>query len=161
MDRRDVATWLSGPREALAGQGIDLGYRGERLGLPESGVGSVAGVGRRLGAIFIDWLACLLVARLFFREFTVHPGDVRLGFATLAIFFVMKSAFTLLGGSSFGQRLFGIRVISLTGKPYVDPLRSMLRTLLICLVVPAVIWDRDGRGLHDRAARTVDVRSRP
>jgi len=35
-----------------------------------------------------------------------------------------------------------------------------LRTLLICLVIPAVIWDRDGRGLQDRAAGTVVVKAR-
>jgi uncharacterized RDD family membrane protein YckC len=27
-------------------------------------------------------------------------------------------------------------------------------------VIPATIWDRDGRGLHDKAAGTVVVRAR-
>ena len=35
---------------------------------------------------------------------------------------------------------------------------GLLRTALLCLAVPALIWDRDGRGLHDRLARTVQVR---
>ena len=34
-----------------------------------------------------------------------------------------------------------------------------LRTLLLCLVVPAAIWDGDGRGLHDKAAGTAVVRT--
>jgi hypothetical protein len=32
------------------------------------------------------------------------------------------------------------------------------RTLLLMLVVPAVVWDRDGRGLHDRLSGTVELR---
>lgn len=34
----------------------------------------------------------------------------------------------------------------------------MVRTALVCLVIPAVVWDRDTRGLHDRAMSTVCVR---
>jgi hypothetical protein len=33
-----------------------------------------------------------------------------------------------------------------------------LRTVLLLLVIPAVIWDRDGRGLHDKAVHAVQVR---
>lgn len=157
MDRRDVATWISGPRAALDAAGIDIGYRGERLGLPPEGVGSVAGYGRRFGALFIDWLASALVAHLLFPQF--EYGTQQSGVATLLVFFVVKSAFTLMGGASFGQRIFGIRVLAL-GKPYVNAWRSIVRTALICLVIPAVIWDRDGRGLQDRAAGTVVVQAR-
>jgi len=39
-------------------------------------------------------------------------------------------------------------------------LRATLRTLLLLLLVPAVIWDRDGRGLHDKLAGTLLVRVR-
>ena len=38
--------------------------------------------------------------------------------------------------------------------------RAALRTLLLCLLIPALIWDRAGRGLHDKAAGTVVVRAR-
>lgn len=157
MDRRDVATWVSGPRAALDAAGIDIGYRGERLGLPPDGIGSVAGYGKRFGALFIDWIASALVAHLIFPQFAY--GSQQSAVATLLVFFLVKSGFTMLGGASFGQRIFGIRVIAL-GKPYVNPWRSLLRTALICLVIPAAIWDRDGRGLQDRAAGTVVVRAR-
>ena len=157
MDRRDVATWVSGPRAALDAAGIDIGYRGERLGLPPDGVGSVAGYGIGVGDLFIDWFASALVAHLMFPQFSY--GTQQSGVATLIVFFIMKSALTMLGGASFGQRILGIRVIAL-GKPYVNPWRALVRTLLICLVIPAVIWDRDGRGLHDRAAGTVVVKAR-
>ena len=36
--------------------------------------------------------------------------------------------------------------------------RPIVRTALLCLVVPAVIADADQRGLHDRVAATVLVR---
>jgi hypothetical protein len=39
-----------------------------------------------------------------------------------------------------------------------DPFRSALRTLLICLVVPPLVFDRDQRGLHDKAVGSVAVR---
>ena len=33
------------------------------------------------------------------------------------------------------------------------------RFVLLCLLIPALISDRDGRGLHDQAAGTVVVRA--
>ncbi|GAA3066594.1 hypothetical protein GCM10020000_58480 [Streptomyces olivoverticillatus] len=36
--------------------------------------------------------------------------------------------------------------------------RVLLRSVLLLLVVPAVVWDRDTRGLHDRLSRAVQVR---
>ena len=38
--------------------------------------------------------------------------------------------------------------------------RAVLRTALIALVLPPLVRDADGRGLHDRAAATVVVRTR-
>jgi len=35
-----------------------------------------------------------------------------------------------------------------------------MRTLLLAIVIPAVVTDRDGRGLHDRAVNTVLIRAR-
>jgi uncharacterized RDD family membrane protein YckC len=32
--------------------------------------------------------------------------------------------------------------------------------VLLLLFIPALIWDRDGRGLHDRAAGTVVLHTR-
>jgi uncharacterized RDD family membrane protein YckC len=37
-------------------------------------------------------------------------------------------------------------------------LDALVRTILLMLLIPAVIWDRDQRGLHDRLARTAVVR---
>jgi uncharacterized RDD family membrane protein YckC len=50
-------------------------------------------------------------------------------------------------------------VMRLDGRPVGLP-RAALRTLLLVLLVPAVVTDRDGRGLHDKAAGTVVVHAR-
>ncbi len=152
-----MSTWVSGPREALAVQGIDLGYRGERLGMPETGPGSVASYGRRIGALIIDWIACALVAALFFHQY--RYGSPEHGAITMGVFFLEKAVFTVFGGSSFGQRITGVRIVAI-GQKWVAPWRAALRTLLICLVIPAVIYDRDGRGLQDRLTGTIAVSMR-
>ena len=37
FSRRDLAGWLEGPKASLEDQGFEFGYKGQRLGLPESG----------------------------------------------------------------------------------------------------------------------------
>jgi uncharacterized RDD family membrane protein YckC len=148
VDRRDVASWLSGPAQNRTGN-----YRGQRLALPRSGPGSLAGFGRRLVALLIDWFACLWLTRLLFP--TVRPPGS--GLVTLSLFAGEVFLFSFLLGSSFGQRLVGIRLLSLTGRPMM-PLAIAVRTLLVCLAVPPLIWDQDGRGLHDRWTRGVLLR---
>lgn len=154
MDRRDVASWLQGPKQTLEDQGYDFGYRGEDLGLPPDGPGSVAPIGRRLGALMIDWIASLLVAKLLFGR-----DGQSVAWETLAIFAAMTMVLVSFGGSSFGQRLLGIRIVSIQGGALIPP-RVIVRTLLLCLVIPAVVWNRDQRGLHDLAAGSVAVRFR-
>ena len=155
MDRKDVSSWLSGPKSALEQQGFDLGYPGQRLGLPESGVGSVAPMGRRIIALFIDWFACMAIAGL------INPG---IAYSTkslliLIIFLVEVFVFTSLMGASFGQRIMGIGLIKLNGQR-VGVGFVLLRTWLLSWVIPAIVYDRDGRGLHDKAAACVVVRMR-
>nr|WP_203634289.1 RDD family protein [Streptomyces sp. SID10815] len=133
--------------------GADLGYRGEQLGLPEDGPGSIARPGRRLGAVAVDWGLCLLIA----YGLITHGYDQATGNWALLIFFVLGVLTVGTVGCTPGKRLFGLRVVALrTGG--VRPLRALLRTVLLCVAVPALVWDRDGRGLHDRLAGTVEVR---
>ena len=131
----------------------DDAYRGQRLGLPESGPGSMATLGRRVVALFIDWIAALLIS----RALVGTPETTLESFATLIIFAVEVTLLTWLWGSSFGQRLVGIRVVA-RARP-LGLVAALLRTTLICLVIPPVIWDADGRGLHDRAVDSVVVRA--
>ncbi|MCX2967744.1 MULTISPECIES: RDD family protein [Streptomyces] len=154
MDKRQaIGSWLSGPRAAAEDMGVDFGYRGERLGLPEEGSGSIAPPGRRLAAIFIDWLLCLLIA----YGLLAGDGSRDAGNWALLLFGVMS--FLTLGtlGCTPGKRIVGLRVVSVDGGRLSLP-RVLLRTLLLLLVIPALVWDRDTRGLHDRFAGAVQLR---
>lgn len=126
-------------------------YRGERLGLPEAGPGSIAPTGARLGAFAVDAVASGLVAALFVGGL---PGSW-----SLVPFFVDYVVGMLVAGRTLGMYLFGLRVIRVDRAVAVDPARALLRTALLALLVPAVIWDRDTRGLHDRVSDTAVVRS--
>lgn len=125
------------------------------LELPDSGPGSAGGIGRRIAALFIDWFACLAVALAVTGGLQSTAGDP--GVVALAVFFAEVTILTWLQGASFGQRLLGL-VVAPVGRPRVTALASAVRTLLLCLVIPAVVMQPNGRGLHDLAAGTVVVR---
>jgi uncharacterized RDD family membrane protein YckC len=136
-------------------------YPGQDLGLPEFGPGSIAGWSRRLGALLIDWFACSLITIAFFY----HPaaGHATNVFVeprpwTPLVFGVQDFLLTATTGFTLGKRLTGLRVIRLDGQP-VGFGRALARTLVLMLVVPAVMMDRDLRGLQDKAGGTVVVRT--
>ncbi len=133
------------------------GYRGQRLGLPESGRGSLGSFGRRLVAVFADWFASTAVVGLFARGHLTY-GTPSFSLAVLGVFGLEVLVLTWLAGASFGQRLFGLQVVALD-RGRVPFVRVLVRTVLLCLAVPPLIWDRDGRGLHDRAALTAVIRT--
>jgi uncharacterized RDD family membrane protein YckC len=152
LTREDLGSWLSGPSSVTS---TDQDYRGQRLGLPAEGPGSLAGWGRRLAALLVDWLACLLLVRLFLPG--IDYGTPSSSLATLGFFLAELTLFTWLVGASFGQRVLGLSVVRLEGgSPGL--VRALVRSLQVCLLVPALVWDRDGRGLHDRSVGTVLVR---
>jgi uncharacterized RDD family membrane protein YckC len=111
------------------------------------GPGVTASLGRRVLAIVLDWGAALVLARLI-PGTTYGSGDYAL--ATLAIFALEIILLTWLTGSSFGQRIVGIAVVSENGGRL--PLwRIIVRTALICIVIPALVYDSQRRGLQDLA----------
>ena len=75
----------------------------------------------------------------------------------MAVFLLEATVLTALIGGSFGQLVCRVVVVRLDGKP-VDLLQALLRTVLICLAVPPLIFNRDQRGLHDLAVNTVTLR---
>ncbi|MFE7517585.1 RDD family protein [Streptomyces sp. NPDC057540] len=154
MDNRQaLGSWLSGPRAAAEDAGVDFGYRGEQLGLPEEGPGSIARPGRRLGALAVDWALCILIA----YGLITDGYNQATGNWALLILFVLSALTVGTVGFTPGKRLFGLRVVSARGGR-LGLFRVALRSLLVCLAIPALIWDRDGRGLHDRLSGAVQVR---
>ena len=151
--RRAIGSWLSGPHSAAKDMGVDFGYRGKRLGLPEEGPGSIAPPGRRIGALAIDWALCMLIAYGLLAQ-----GDRQaLGNWALVLFFVVSVLTVGTVGSTPGKRIFGLRVIAEDGGR-LGAVRVLVRCVLLCIAIPPLIWDRDHRGLHDKAARAVQVR---
>ena len=127
-------------------------YAGQRLGLPEEGPGSVASWGRRVAALFVDWIASSLVAAFITSAASFGPDTARL--LPLLVFLVEVTLFTGVAGASFGQLALRIFVMRLDGRP-VTILNALVRTVLICLVIPPVVFNRDNRGLHDLAVGTI------
>lgn len=156
---RWTGTWLSG----LAAAGVDTrpegSWRGRRWGLPPEGQGAVATTGSRVAAFVLDVVFGALVGALI--RALVGGTDKGLTLADEAAFAVQVLLLTALTGQSLGKRVLGIRVVRLgekDGPPGLLP--AAIRTALVMLVLPAVFQDRDGRGLHDRAAGTLVVRTR-
>jgi len=130
-------------------------YRGQRLGLPAAGPGSLATVGRRLVAVAVDWFASTFVVALATRGHLTY-GTPTFSLVVLGAFGVEVFVLTWLTGASFGQQLLRIQVVALDGGR-VPWSRALVRTVLLCLAVPPLVWDRDQRGLHDHAANTAVV----
>ncbi|MEU9996442.1 RDD family protein [Streptomyces sp. NPDC050848] len=154
MDNREaLGSWLSGPRAAAENAGVDFGYRGQQLGLPEEGPGSIARPGRRIGALVVDWALCMVIA----YGLVTDGYSQATGNWALVILLVLSVLTVGTIGSTPGKRIFGLRVASVAGGR-LGILRVLVRSVLVCLAIPALIWDRDGRGLHDRLSGAVQVR---
>jgi uncharacterized RDD family membrane protein YckC len=151
--RGSRGSWLEGPGAARPVD--DESYAGQRLGMPASGPGAVAGFGRRLGALVVDWLICSVIAAAISGHRLFHPSGN--AFITPAVFLLEYVALVPLIGCSIGSRLFGFRIVNVNGRR-LSLGRVVVRTLLLLLVVPAVVFDRDQRGLHDKAANSVAMK---
>jgi uncharacterized RDD family membrane protein YckC len=137
-------------------RGSKSAYPGERLGLPESGPGSLAPMGRRLAALVIDWLIAYGLAALAqrFGLFSTHM----LSTAVLVIWLVLGLLAVRLFSFTPGQFALRLQVVSVDGRVPVGIGRLAVRGLLLAIVIPALFTDWDGRGLHDRLSGTAVVR---
>jgi len=105
---------------------------------------------RRLGALLVDWIiASLSAAALAGTHYP--PEDIKENLIITAFFVVEMSVLTGLLGYSIGKRIFRLKVENPDGRPIGLP-RAFLRSLLVCLVIPAIVMNDDKRGIHDLAA---------
>ena len=113
-------------------------------------------LGRRLAAITLDWLACYgIIAALSGGIGQMTPDRSPI---ILALFFSEVVILTALIGASLGQKIFGLRVVRFSDGASVSPLQALVRTIFLVLVVTAVTYDENGRGIHERISKTVLVR---
>jgi uncharacterized RDD family membrane protein YckC len=98
----------------------------------------------------IDWLPCSVAAQLL----TKNPA-----FSALALFAAITVLSIAIAGRTAGHAAAGLRVALLDGRP-AGFRAAVIRTVLLCLLIPPVVYNLDGRGLHDRAAGTIVLRTR-
>lgn len=136
---------------AVSTDSVEQSWPGRSLGLPESGVSSVAGIGTRIAAFLLDIVLAAGLAWIFTAPAAPQNWS-------LAVWGVMTALMVGVFGFTPGQAAFGIRVAPL-GRTFVG-WWAIPRTVLTFLIVPPLVTNRDGRGLHDRLCRTVVVRMR-
>jgi uncharacterized RDD family membrane protein YckC len=122
------------------------------LGLPAAGSGSLAPSGRRAGAFLLDLILSILVASAFTAPHL--PRNV-----SLAVFAVEYVFFSALIGQTPGMWICRIRLARIDRPRPVGLLRAVVRTILLILLIPALVMDRNGRGVHDRLTQTAVVRA--
>ena len=127
-------------------------YPGRGLGLPAQGIGSVASLGRRIGAFVIDIVLSALVAWVITAP--EPPQNM-----SLLVWAVMTVVTVGLFGITPGQAVLGIRVVPFGGGSLVGAW-AIPRTLLVFVIIPPLLVNVDGRGLHDRLCRTIVLRTR-
>jgi uncharacterized RDD family membrane protein YckC len=124
--------------------------RGASLGLPAEGSGSLATFTSRTGAFLVDVIAAALVAGL------VTAPQLPANWSLLS-FAVVTVGTLVLFGQTPGMRLLGLRLAHPREGERLALWRAVVRTGLLMLLVPALVVDADGRGLHDRFTGTAVV----
>nr|WP_281938513.1 RDD family protein [Micromonospora sp. AKA38] len=105
-------------------------------------------LGRRFGALIIDWVLCLMVARSF-------ADPVRDGWPPVLVLILEYGFFLGLFAQTPGMYLTRLRCVAWADGGRIGLVRALLRGLLLSLVVPALIMDQHRRGLHDRLTGAV------
>jgi uncharacterized RDD family membrane protein YckC len=118
---------------------------------------ATASWGHRILALVVDWFASNLVVVAFLGPggWSTSRGS---GFYALGMFVVESAFFMALLGGSFGQLATRLRVVRVDGsRRPLSLLIALLRQVLVCLVIPPLVFRPDGRGLHDLACGSATV----
>lgn len=148
-------SWIEGP--AIPGDHDDLGpgkWPGEKLGLPEKGPGALASVLRRCGGITLDWFFAMFIA-IIIRNFTDALGGVPT--LTMIIFCLISIIGVTLFARTPGHAMLGMGVARIDATERVGLWRALVRIALTVFLLPPILVDSDGRGLHDRATGTAVI----
>jgi len=78
-------------------------YPGQTMGLPETGPGSLARWGSRLGALVLDWGASMIVALGAFGGGVLTESGWK-AWMVLAVYFVQKFVLTALTGTEIDKK---------------------------------------------------------
>ncbi len=110
-----------------------------------------------MAALALDWLACYaIVAALSGGVNKMNPNS---SLYVLVIFFLEVWILITLQGATLGHRLFGMKVVRFEDGGAISLLQALIRTVFLVLVVTAVTFDENGRGIHERLSGSVLTRS--
>ena len=112
--------------------------------------------GRRMLGVLIDWLLCVAIAKGFFDGGQRWPEP----FVAPIIFTAQYLLFTALGGATPGHRVVGLKIVRFSDGGMPTPLQALIRTGLLVLIVTAITFDHNGRGINERLSNTVLIRTR-
>ena len=119
-------------------------------------------MGRRIGALLLDWLIAYGLASLVVTFNVVSSANFlgsQIGStAVMVVWLVLGVVSVRLFGFTPGQYALGLRVGSVDHRIHVGVGRAIGRGLLVAFVIPAVFTDADGRGYQDRLTGTAIVR---
>ncbi|CAN2194212.1 RDD [Candidatus Nanopelagicaceae bacterium] len=116
---------------------------------------SEVSLGRRFAAITLDWLSSYLIAIVFFSgPGTFLERSSHAGVPALILFFTQYFLLVALQGASAGHRVCRMRIVNFAdgGRPTI--LQALIRSVLMVIVITAVTYDENGRGIHERLSRT-------
>ena len=114
--------------------------------------------GRRMLGITIDWLAAYAVTLGFFAGSGSFLERSRgIGGTVLLVLGLEYLILVSLGGSSFGHRIVGLKVVRFSDGGTATPLQALIRTVLLLVIVTAITFDENGRGINERFSNTVLV----
>ena len=114
------------------------------------------GQGRRMVGLLIDWALCYFITWGFFAD----PGT---GAFTPIVYFLYLGQylfFSVLGGATPGHRIVGLKIVSFSDAQMPTPRQALIRTALLAIVITAITFDQNGRGINERLSGTVLIRSR-
>ena len=122
----------------------------------ESGPGSVARFGPRFNAFVVDAVLSIVVAVISGHR----PPSAGYNLIVYVAFLAIELVFVTVAGQTPGMRAAGVAVVRASDGGRPRPGWVLIRTILLALLVPALLVDSSGRGLHDRAAGTAMLRTR-
>lgn len=112
-------------------------------------------LGRRVIALLIDWFVAVFAAALVTGTAVSGEGATN-PFVVLGVFWFYSVVTVGLLGFTIGKRLVAIGVHNPQGRAIGLPMAA-LRQALVCVVIPTLVTNNEGRGLHDVFAQSRQV----
>ena len=115
--------------------------------------------GRRMLGITIDWIAAYAVTLGFFSGGgSLLERSRGIGGTVLIVLALEYLILVSLGGSSFGHRIVGLKVVRFSDGGALTPVQALIRTALMVIIITAITFDENGRGVNERLSNSVLVK---